>query len=148
MGERNTSPSLLHWWKCAVGQQHTCGMLVFIQHMWNPLCKDTSLAVSERVKPAFWGYFHSCCSHWAHHGAIFLEHGTSVTCFLSVVVADMPLKCIFAFTTFHHQKVLYNGDECQALDSGEHDSFSQAGSEASSQCKCWCARNFLGLLFS
>ena len=40
MGERNTSPSPVHWWKCRVDQQHTRGMLVFIQHVWNPLCKD------------------------------------------------------------------------------------------------------------
>jgi hypothetical protein len=33
MGERNTSRSLHHWWKCAVSQQHTCGVLVFMQHV-------------------------------------------------------------------------------------------------------------------
>ena len=58
----------------------------------------TSLAVSERVKHACWGYFHSCCTHWAHHAAVFLEHGTNVTRPLAVIVADMPLKCIFAFS--------------------------------------------------
>jgi hypothetical protein len=56
-----------------------------------------SLAVSERVKHAFCGYFHSCCSCWAHHAAVFPERGTGVTRLLSVV-ADMSLKCIFAFS--------------------------------------------------
>lgn len=58
----------------------------------------TSLAGSERVKHACWGYFHSCCSHWAHHAAVVLEHSTNVTLVLSVIIADMPLKCIFAFS--------------------------------------------------
>jgi len=77
MGERNTSPSLLHWWKCALGQQHTCGMLVFIQHVWNPLSTGL-LAVQWASIHTSYRYSHFCYNCYAHWDAVFFEHSTNM----------------------------------------------------------------------
>jgi hypothetical protein len=108
----------------------------------------SSLAVSEKVKHACWGYSHFCCSHWARHSVVFLEHGTNRLHTSLVAMADMPLWGASLHPPILHQQFHTMGMSAQPfIQESMTLVFSQEGSEASSQWKCWYVRNFHGLLF-
>ena len=73
---RNASPSL----KICINQHHTCGLLVFIQYAWNPLCTDLTppYLFQQNAKHAYCGYSHVCCNCCSCYAAVFLRHSTNM----------------------------------------------------------------------